>query len=483
MHTHEPFDASLGEQERDRAPGAQAPATDGLRVEASRAIAPQRIDQDALRVVSRLQRQGHEAYLVGGCVRDLLLGRKPKDFDVATAAHPRQIRGLFRNARIIGRRFRLAHVVYGEHIIETATFRTKPPQEEENEDLLIREDNAFGTAAEDARRRDFTINGLFLDPLGGRILDYVGGLADLDAGVLRTIGPPDTRMAEDPVRILRAVKFATRLGLRIDEPTWEAMCVSAPMLARSAPPRVFEEILRLLHSGVALGAFRMLRACGALHVLLPRIDGLLGPRSGGDAHAHERADSFWRLLEALDAEVHAERLPSRALCLAVLYLRVVEQRMDAVIGKQDVDPVQLFDAAGEVLDAVALGARLPKRDAAIARRMIAEQVRLHAGPQRSARSLLFVRSEHFPDALDLFRVRLAAWGQGWDLVEAWIASAREASRMPAEEFAKLKSGSGEGRRPRRRRGGRRRRGRGAAGEPQTEGGASDESAEAEGTED
>ena len=172
-------------------------------------IRPGDVDQDALRVLSRLQRSGFEAYLVGGCVRDLLLGRKPKDFDLATAAHPRQIRRLFRNGRIIGRRFRLVHVVYGEHVVETATFRREPPSGDngDDDDLLIREDNVFGTAGEDARRRDFTINGLFYDPAAGVIHDWVDGLVDLEAGILRTIGDPTIRLPEDPVRILRAIKF------------------------------------------------------------------------------------------------------------------------------------------------------------------------------------------------------------------------------------------------------------------------------------
>src|SRR5262249_12705218 len=157
---------------------------------------------------------------------------------------------------------------YGDQIVETATFRRAPrPSDDESGDLLIVEDNEFGSAEEDARRRDFTINALFLEPREQVILDYVGGLQDLEARVLRTIGEPRVRMAEDPVRILRAVKFATRLGFRIDEGTWRAMCELAPELERSAKPRVLEEILRLMRSGTALGAFRMLRACGALSAI------------------------------------------------------------------------------------------------------------------------------------------------------------------------------------------------------------------------
>lgn len=445
-------DASVARSSHDALPPETA--TPLARVADASGIPAARIHQDALRVVSRLSRNGHEAYLVGGCVRDLLLGRNPKDFDVATAAHPRQIRALFRNARIIGRRFRLAHVVYGDHIIETATFRTKPPQsEDEDDDPLIREDNAFGTAVEDALRRDFTINGLFLDPLSGKILDYVGGLADLEAGVLRTIGDPAVRIAEDPVRILRAIKFATRLGFRIEEQTWRAMIEHAPLLTRSAPARVVEEILRLLHSGTSLGAFRMLRACGALAILLPEIDAYLGRRDDPDPAAHDRADQYWRLLEALDNDVHAGRAPSRALALAVVWLRIVEREAEVARPGGAHDSLELYRAAEVVLDRSAASARLPRKDTAIARKIIADQPRFALGAQGNPRTVLFLREPDLPESLNLLRLRVSAWGQGWDVYEGWLASYEQARALPDDEVARLRK-----KKRRRRRG----RGRGAA---------------------
>ena len=407
------------------------------------------VDQDALRVISRLDRAGHQAYLVGGCVRDLLLGRAPKDFDVATAAHPKQVKRLFRNGRIIGRRFRLVHVVYGDHIIETATFRREPPPHGDDADLLITEDNEYGTAAEDARRRDFTINALFLDPLERCVLDYVDGLADLEAGLLRTIGDPDVRLGEDPVRILRAIKFATRLGFRIEEGTWRAMRARAPELERSAAPRVMEEIVRLLGSGTALGAFRMMRAAGALGVLLPEVDGFLGPRDAPDIKAHERADSFWRLLEALDAEVHAGRSPSRSLLLAVLFFRVIEHRA------REFTSDSLARAAGEVLDPAGTRARLARRTLGRARAIIAAQPRFHPPYPKRFKPDLFALAEGFEEYLELLRLRSAAWGQGWDLVEGWAERHRRASQLPPEELETLRQ---KRRRRRRRRSGRSRRG-------------------------
>ncbi|MFY0574487.1 hypothetical protein ACN28S_09130 [Cystobacter fuscus] len=206
-------------------------------------IDPDKLDPDALKVIHRLHSHGHEAYLVGGCVRDLSLGRTPKDFDIATSAHPGEVRAIFRNCRLIGRRFRLAHIYFkGGKIIEVSTFRANPTElvdspvdngngeeegseveESQNPDLLITHDNVFGTAEQDARRRDFTINGLFYDVVEGRIIDYVRGRRDLDEHYIRTIGDPEIRMREDPVRILRAVRFASKLGLDIESRTYAAM--------------------------------------------------------------------------------------------------------------------------------------------------------------------------------------------------------------------------------------------------------------------
>jgi poly(A) polymerase len=425
------------------------------------------LDQDALRVISRLQRQGYEAYLVGGCVRDLLLGRAPKDFDVATSAHPRQIKRLFHNGRIIGRRFKLVHVAYGNHVIETSTFRAQPLPREEEGDLLIVEDNEFGTAEEDARRRDFTINALFLDPGDERILDYVGGLTDLEAGLLRTIGDPFVRMAEDPVRILRAVKFATRLGFRIEDRTWEAMCAHASELGRSARPRVLEEVLRLLRSGTALGAFRMLRACGALPVVLPAVDHFLGPRDDPDPAAHDRADSYWRLLEALDADVHAGNLPTTPVCVAVLFLRIIEREASPQARTLPGPAPDLAVVGGELIEPYALASRLSRRDAGRARRIIVQQRRFTQPSSKRFRPQIFVRSEDFPEALDLFRLRSMAWGQGWDVYEAWVARHRRAleeDRRPGADGASEPLGAEHEGPPRRRRRRRRRRGSAPAAE-------------------
>src|SRR5262245_40374007 len=232
------------------------------------------IDPDADRVVRKLTRAGYKAYLVGGCVRDLLVQRTPKDFDVATSATPNEIKSTFRNCRIIGRRFRLAHVFFGSKIIETSTFRANP-RDEDDHDLLIRRDNVFGTETEDARRRDFTINGLFYDVEREEVIDHVGGLADLDAKLIRTIGDADIRFQEDPVRILRAIKFAARLDFGFERGTWNALLRWRGEISKCAPPRLLEEIHRLMRGGAARRSFELMVETGVLAVLSPYLAGLL----------------------------------------------------------------------------------------------------------------------------------------------------------------------------------------------------------------
>src|SRR5512144_419734 len=232
------------------------------------------IDPDADRVVRKLTRAGYKAYLVGGCVRDLLVARTPKDFDVATSATPNEIKATFRNCRIIGRRFRLAHVFFGSKIIETSTFRANP-RDEDDHDLLIRRDNVFGTETEDARRRDFTINGLFYDVEREEVIDHVGGLADLEAKLIRTIGDPDIRFQEDPVRMLRAIKFAARLSFGFEPATWRALLRWRGEISKCAPPRLLEEMHRLLRGGAARRSFELLVETGVLAVLSPYLAGLL----------------------------------------------------------------------------------------------------------------------------------------------------------------------------------------------------------------
>lgn len=262
------------------------------------------IDPDALKVLYRLQQFNYTAYLVGGSVRDLLLQRRPKDFDIGTDAHPYQIKKLFRNCWIIGRRFRLAHVRFGNKAIEVATFRRHLLPGTENEpatteapgsdadaaraDLLIRHDNTFGTPEEDAFRRDFTINALFYDIATFSIIDYVGGLRDLQDGVIRSIGDPGQRFQEDPVRMFRAVAFAARLGFDLEQPVIDGIRAHRHLLADAAPARLIEEYYKVLRSGAAEKTFRLLARHGLLETITPEL------------HVGASGEMLWPALAELD---------------------------------------------------------------------------------------------------------------------------------------------------------------------------------------
>lgn len=244
-------------------------------------ISRKNIDYDALRVMKRLYDAGHTAYLVGGSVRDLYMGRTPKDFDVATSARPAQLRSLFSNCRLVGRRFRLAHICCGpDKVIEVATFRRSPDPfmadfnamyDEDDEQSEIILDNTFGSPREDALRRDFTVNGLFYDVSTGTIIDYVGGVADIEAGLVRTIGCPEKRFLEDPVRMLRAVKFCAKLNFEMSSSTWKAFAAEHEAISKASVPRVQEELMRLLESDRTGRSFDLLNKGGFLKELLPHL--------------------------------------------------------------------------------------------------------------------------------------------------------------------------------------------------------------------
>jgi len=292
---------------------------------AEHAVSRKEIDPDALRVLYRLHQNNYLAYLVGGSVRDLLLGRRPKDFDIGTSAHPYQVKRLFRNCWIIGRRFRLAHIRFGTKAIEVATFRRQLSAEElaaldaqppdhgipvdehhpGRPDRMLHRDNTFGTPEEDAFRRDFTVNALFYDIGSFSIIDYTGGLRDLESRIIRCIGDPEERFQEDPVRMLRAVAMAARLDFSIDPPIDAAIAKHRGEIARSAPARLIEEFYKLLRAGASERAFRML----AERRLLEPIAHQLQKGAG---------EGMWRSLSSLDAYRHRFQETPDTLTNAVL---------------------------------------------------------------------------------------------------------------------------------------------------------------------
>src|SRR5437762_2336308 len=271
---------------------------------AEHTISRRDIDPDALKVLYRLRQSEQVAYLVGGSVRDLLLRRRPKDFDIGTSAHPYQVKKIFRNCWIIGRRFRLAHVRFGTKVIEVATFRrlVQPGEEVAEESIparpsdgeplanhhLIHRDNTFGTPEQDAFRRDFTVNALFYDIATFAIIDYVGGLEDLGHGLVRSIGDPEVRFREDPVRMLRAVALAERLDFAVDELVLAAIRLQRHEISRSSPPRLLEECYKILRAGSAEKTFRRLADVGLMEAISPEL--------------HRGAEQpLWKSLAAVDA--------------------------------------------------------------------------------------------------------------------------------------------------------------------------------------
>jgi|SRR5271168_297394 poly(A) polymerase len=272
------------------------------------------IDPDVLKVLYRLITGGHLAYLVGGSVRDLMLGRRPKDFDVATDAHPQQVRDLFRNSRLIGRRFRLVHVFFGPKNIEVATFR-KQAEGVTVDDPLIRHDNTFGTPEEDAFRRDFTVNSLFYDPQTFRVIDYAGGVPDLRARLIRTIGDPELRMREDPVRMLRAVRFAAKLGFEIEPATLAAMEQHRCDLQKASVPRLVEETYRTIGQTGAARALVLMEELGLLEQLMPWLSAHL------KAEARPLKDARTiRNLAALGETISTGASPPHEVVLAAMFL-------------------------------------------------------------------------------------------------------------------------------------------------------------------
>jgi poly(A) polymerase len=259
---------------------------------AEHSVSRRNIDPDALKVLYRLKNHGFVAYLVGGGVRDLLLGRTPKDFDIGTSAHPQQVKRLFRNCFIVGRRFRLCHVRFGKKVIEVSTFRKQAEPDEG--DTLIRRDNTFGTPEEDAFRRDFTVNALFYDIATFSVIDYVSGLDDLEHRVIRTIGDPAVRFREDPVRMLRAVALAARLHFHIDRDTLEAIQALRGEILKSSPARLLEEFYKILRQGESRATFERLHEVGLLAYLFPEADRAVREGNGAFRESLTRLDEYRR---------------------------------------------------------------------------------------------------------------------------------------------------------------------------------------------
>jgi poly(A) polymerase len=357
------------------------------------------IDDDARKIVYRLQRAGFKAYVVGGGVRDLLLGKKPKDFDISTDATPREIKSLFRNCRIIGRRFKLAHLYFAHgKNIEVSTFRDSvdapEPSEGDAESTPVVNDNIYGTEVTDAFRRDLTINGLFLDVSTMEILDYVGGMDDLKAGIVRVIGEPAQRFQEDPVRMLRVVRHSARNGFKINTPCWDAIIANTSLITQSSQVRVFDEIKKDFSSGCLLTIIHLLSETGLLEYILPELlenNGRLLSAESDLSQCLERADDL----------VNEGEVPSPTVILTILAMFTAG------------DSIWLKDLAETLPEASDLGERLsscftrlvvPKKERERIQLLLGLWSKVRSVPVRALKPNSFKRSSLLPDLLSLLEV-------------------------------------------------------------------------------
>ncbi|MDO9583477.1 MAG: polynucleotide adenylyltransferase PcnB [Desulfomicrobium sp.] len=375
-------------------------------------VSRQNIHPDALKVMYRLVRKGFTAYLVGGGVRDLLLGRTPKDFDVSTSATPSQIKKIFQNCFLIGRRFRLAHIRFEDHVIETSTFRRCPDQEEENgdDDLYMLRDNCYGTPEEDALRRDFTINGLFYEVERFSIIDHVGGLSDIQNRLIRCIGDPGIRFREDPVRMIRAVRFASRLDFNIEPATYNAIMRHHEEILKASPPRVFEEMQKLFAYGAGEKAFRLLYKTGLLHNLLPEMADFLD-------HDHGQDSILWTWLEHLDSRIRTVGKVEPVLVFAALFSAPVQHLAAryATEGERVVYNALLED----LLQPLCVRMSMPKWMCSRVIQIMANQTRFEPDKKKRFSKRGFVAHECFPETLALYQLGLMVSGADLGPAEMW----------------------------------------------------------------
>ena len=395
------------------------------------AISLRDVDPDALKVVRKLVAGGFEAYLVGGCVRDLYLKRRPKDFDVATSATPEALRRTFRNCRIIGRRFKLAHVFFGPKVIETSTFRTTPIAAED--DPLITHDNEWGTVEDDARRRDFTINGLFYDLDADAIIDFVDGLSDLDRGVIRTIGDPFLRFQEDPVRMIRAIKFAARLDFTIETQTWTALLATVQDIAKCSRARVLEEIYKLMRGGGARRSFELLLETQLLQHLMPSylelFEKLSPPGLQGPSRSLPGAPGrlLWDLLGALDEFTGAtHQVADNGVLLSVLFAPLIDDQW-MTASRQGLD--QMID---DLMMPFCSALGIARRDRELARQILMAHRRMVEAVTRKKRRPSLVQRQYFHDALVFLGLSVKARGVDGGELLLWqrLAAASHGQSAP-----------------------------------------------------
>ena len=412
-------------------------------------LSPKMISRDARKVVQILQEHGFEAYVVGGSVRDLLLGLKPKDFDVATNAKPAEIKPLFRRARIIGRRFQIVHVQFSRELIEVTTFRSNatPDQDkktsgnrrQQTDTGMLTRDNVFGSISDDASRRDLTINALYYDPSDNSIHDFAGGLEDIDSRTIRIMGDPATRFREDPVRLLRVVRFAAKLGFTIERITEKPMRKLAEDLSHVSPPRLFDETLKLFMSGQGLATFWLLHEYGLFDHMVPQLGPLLNERSSLTSSLIEQA------FTNTDLRIRANKRVTPAFIYAALLWPSVQHLAKQYQGQGNSPAYALKKAAGEVIARQVSITAIPRRFTMPMREIWDLQLLLpRRGGQRAKRL-----SEHprFRAAYDFVLLREQA-GENLEGLGDWWTRYQEAGEEEQQQMASAQNQDGKKRRRR-----------------------------------
>ena len=410
-------------------------------------ISRSNISRNALKVLRRLNSSGYQAFLVGGGVRDLLLGREPKDFDIATDARPEQVKEVFSNCRLIGRRFRLAHVHFGREIIEVATFRSNSNEAEDadrqqNNGMLVR-DNVYGTLEEDAQRRDFTINALYYSAEDFSVIDFAGGMEDLENGVIRLLGDAENRYREDPVRLLRAVRFAAKLGFVIEPETEAPMHELAPLLSDVPAARLFEEVLKLFLAGSALETFEKLRHYRLFGQLFPATEEALTHQD------HEFPITFVnRGLRNTDLRIQQQKPVTPAFLFAVLLWEPVRLRTEALVdsGMHPYEALQM--ASTEVLAGQARHVSIPKRFSYPMREIWQLQHRFFQ--RNGKRPQRLMTHPRFRAAYDFFLLRAEAGEVEQADADWWVRFVEKAPQEAGQQSGEEKP-AGKRRRRRRRR--------------------------------
>ncbi len=385
-------------------------------------ITKSKICSKARKILNSLDKAKYEAYLVGGAVRDLLLDKPPKDFDIATEAHPEQVKKVFPSCRLIGRRFRLAHVHFGRDYLEVATFRAPHDDDEGNassktsDDGRIIHDNVYGTLEQDALRRDFTVNALFYNLQTGEVLDHVKGMDDIKVKQLRLIGDPETRYREDPVRMLRAIRFATKLGFSIEPKTEAPIYKLGHLLKNIAPARLFDETLKMFHGGHALETFNLLRQYDLFQYLFPLTEHSLLLEKDGEAEG-----SFLGFIEIAlkntDSRINSGKSTTPAFLFSVLLWDKLNQHFE--YHREEGQPAYqaMHKAASDVFSEQVRSISVPRRFSNVTRDIWMMQHRFNRKDCRS--SLSFIEHRRFRAAYDFFCLRAKAGQLPSDECEWW----------------------------------------------------------------